>query len=699
MSHKLGRIFSISFLLGMTAVALLSACGGGAPSAPAAQPLAASPAPQASAAAQATDTLAPSATPVPSQTTRPTVTPKPTTTARPTTTPKPSSTPRSTAPATSQSQVSPAGLNWHQAGAGANVQLQSVSCPSAGLCLAAGAESTLLKSTDGGATWSPKHVDVQASVISQVYCQNESKCLALVTDPLLGTGGIYESSDAGGTWAQTTSWDDAGGVIDRVSCIGSGTCYGIGENGIFKKAASDPHWHLVDDRVFPAPPPARFLVDIACPSEQLCVALGQPRVDQEGIILTATNGGVTASRVTNLDQDLQGLNFTAVTCLTDTSCLAAGSNGVIIKSEDGGGTWTRQSWTPPSSEGPLELRSINCPSDSTCFAVGGNVITGKCCGVIIKSVDEGKTWTNEKLDLPFLLWSLSCNSETNCVAVGDSGLIVNLSTGPVALLPTATSPTTSGDIISNATMAGGVKGFGMPTGVTDTFPPEWKEIHTVVTTSEAPSETRVKIVWTAVDVGSAASPNSKIGDYSGTVEGSTSYDYYFSPSGALAEGTYKVDLYVNDNLDRTLNFYVRKGASAPAVNTTPSPVGSCPPAPTHTSQSSIVESVTMAKDTDATSKAPVDPTNTFSPKDKFHAAVKVVNAPDNTKFKAIWFATDVGDAAPCNFQITAPFEATYSGSTNLDFTLNRDVGFPVGLYRVEIYVDDQFAMEADFSVQ
>lgn len=582
--------------------------------------------------------------------------------------------------------------------AGTTVQLQSVSCPSANLCLASGGDTTLLKSTDGGTTWTAKQINAPSSLINQVYCASESKCTALFNDPVLMTGGVLDSSDGGETWTQTESWDASRPPIDRISCVATGTCYGIADTGMVKRAGTDPHWHGTNPNLVPPPPPARYLVDVACPSEQLCIALGQPRAGDEAVIVRVTNDGGDAARVTNLGQDVQGTNLETVTCQNDKTCFAAGQDAVILRTDDGGATWSRVSWTPPSSQGAFGLKSISCPSAMVCVMVGGNFISGQCCGVIIRTSDGGSTWTNEKVDLPSLLWSVSCAAETSCVAVGDGGLIVTLSGGAAASLPTATAAAPSGDLISSAVMAGGVKGFNMPTGVTDTFPPNWSAIHTVVTSNQAPSGTKFRIVWIAVDVGAAASPNTKMTELSDTWEGSENHDYYFQPSSNLAEGTYKVDLYINDKLDRTLNFNIRKDASAPVLDLTPSAVGSCPPAPSHTVQNAIVQSVTTAKNSDSTTKEPVDPTSTFGPKDEIHAVAKITNAPNNTRFKAVWFATDVGDAAPCSYIVTS-YQLTASGTNNLDFTLNRSAGLPIGKYRIEIYVDDQFAMEAEFTVQ
>ena len=112
--------------------------------------------------------------------------------------------------------------------------------------------------------------------------------------------------------------------------------------------------------------------------------------------------------------------------------------------------------------------------------------------------------------------------------------------------------------ISNAVMATDVQGDNYdPVGVTDTYPADQPAFHAVVSVSNAPSDTKLKAVWFAVDVGDAAEPNTTIDETEVSVEGSRNVDFTLTPnSGGWPGGTYKVDLYLNGELDRSLNFTV-----------------------------------------------------------------------------------------------------------------------------------------------
>lgn len=212
----------------------------------------------------------------------------------------------------------------------------------------------------------------------------------------------------------------------------------------------------------------------------------------------------------------------------------------------------------------------------------------------------------------------------------------------------------------------------------------------------------VKVVWTAIDVGSAAPPNTQMGEAELQAEGSRNVHFTFKPSaGRLPPGTYKVDVYLNGKLDRTLRFSVT-GAPAVVPTTAPPPTtaAGCPPlAAPVTKPSGIVASVTMALDAQGDTKEPINPTTVFPPNAIFHAVVRIQTAPANTKVGIVWYATDVGNAVPCNTRIGEPYELTADGTRNIDFTMKPATVWPPGAYRVEILVNGVLDRVVSFSVK
>jgi len=77
----------------------------------------------------------------------------------------------------------------------------------------------------------------------------------------------------------------------------------------------------------------------------------------------------------------------------------------------------------------------------------------------------------------------------------------------------------------------------------------------VVELANAPDDTTVKTVWYAVDVGTVAPANTRI-DEAELTSGSGTLTFNLAPAEQWAPGTYKVELYLNGELERTLDITV-----------------------------------------------------------------------------------------------------------------------------------------------
>ena len=113
--------------------------------------------------------------------------------------------------------------------------------------------------------------------------------------------------------------------------------------------------------------------------------------------------------------------------------------------------------------------------------------------------------------------------------------------------------------ITQAVLAKDIQGDTFePVDPTSTFPPDQAVINLVVTVANAPSDTKVKTVWTAVDVGDAAPANTQIDEAEVTMDasGRTHFTLSVPNSGVWPAGKYKVEIYLNDKLDRTLEYTI-----------------------------------------------------------------------------------------------------------------------------------------------
>jgi hypothetical protein len=80
----------------------------------------------------------------------------------------------------------------------------------------------------------------------------------------------------------------------------------------------------------------------------------------------------------------------------------------------------------------------------------------------------------------------------------------------------------------------------------------------------------------------------------------------------------------------------------------------------------------------------------------FLCVADLANAPDDTVVTAAWYAVDAQDVEP-NFLIDQ-VDIT-SGSNQLFFDLSNDSFWPVGTYRVDLSINNEFSQSIEFLVK
>jgi len=113
-----------------------------------------------------------------------------------------------------------------------------------------------------------------------------------------------------------------------------------------------------------------------------------------------------------------------------------------------------------------------------------------------------------------------------------------------------------GGTISTAKISGAVLSAD-PSGSPETavFSPDQQTFYLLVDLSNAPEDTTVKSVWTAVEA-EGVEPNFAI-DESSITSGDGTVTFDLTNESLWPTGTYQVEVYLNDELDRTLAFEVR----------------------------------------------------------------------------------------------------------------------------------------------
>jgi outer membrane usher protein FimD/PapC len=85
---------------------------------------------------------------------------------------------------------------------------------------------------------------------------------------------------------------------------------------------------------------------------------------------------------------------------------------------------------------------------------------------------------------------------------------------------------------------------------------------------------------------------------------------------------------------------------------------------------------------------------------KLYALFKTKGLKDGDKLRGVWVAIDVGDAAPPNTKINEKTLDAEGDTDDGEFTLSKPTkGWPVGKYKLEIYVNDQLNTTIKFAIE
>jgi len=275
--------------------------------------------------------------------------------------------------------------------------LDTVSCTSTTSCVFGGLAGTILTTSDGGATWASQNPGTNA-YINGLSCPSATVCIAdgyPDQAPNQGVGVIVASNDGGKTWTQQNALGVIG--LQGNACPSTTTCFIGAQNGVILSTTNGgTTWttHTAG---------AGIWSEVSCPSTTTCFIAGTSGID-------GTIDGGTTWTPQNLPPSV---TVRGISCPTVTVCFASGGTGTILKTSDGGGTWTAQTTTGTTSD----LATVSCPSTSVCFAAGAN-------DTIIATTNGGISWSTQFQRTFYYGWyALSCPSVSACFAVGNHDIL------------------------------------------------------------------------------------------------------------------------------------------------------------------------------------------------------------------------------------------------------------------------------------
>jgi photosystem II stability/assembly factor-like uncharacterized protein len=257
--------------------------------------------------------------------------------------------------------------------------------------------SSMIKSTDGGASWAAENPDVGFFV----FDPSNSKTLYAE-----GANGILKSVDGGASWAAANNGWAISGVVEALAIdpandqtIFAGTNYDL-----YKSANGGASWSKADSGLT---------------STNVFKVVIDPRNDQT--VFAATNGGVFKSSDGGASWTIS-LKKNSVCSLTidpsNSQTIYAGTwLNDLFKSTDGGASWTDIS----SAFGSVNAIAVD-PSNSHVLYIGtGYVFTHLVGGGVYKSTDGGATWTAYYNGMPTMVVTSLAIDPTNSQTVYAGG--------------------------------------------------------------------------------------------------------------------------------------------------------------------------------------------------------------------------------------------------------------------------------------
>lgn len=241
--------------------------------------------------------------------------------------------------------------------------------------------SAVYKTTDGGINWT---LQVTGAMLGGSHYFRNIEFL----DENIGFLGtlnqkFYKTTDGGTTWNLVTNITPNPNAICGLDCVGTSTVYGCGAYfspaHIIKSTDSGNTWQFIDMSAY-----ANALVDINFLDENTGFVSGNNATG--GVILKTTDGGITWTQLLNTGTNgdyvwkLQVLNSNNNVIFG--SVEAASPNiGRLAKSSDGGATWTLQN-------APETMIQAVGFLDENHGWMGGHT-TG-----FYETLNGGATWTN-----------------------------------------------------------------------------------------------------------------------------------------------------------------------------------------------------------------------------------------------------------------------------------------------------------------
>ena len=265
---------------------------------------------------------------------------------------------------------------------------------------AVGYEGTILRTTDGGNTWTSQSSGT-TSYLSAVSFAD------LNTGTVVGQyGTILRTTNGGTTWISQSTGSTQ--ILRGVSFIDEFNGTSVGESGtILRTTDGGTVWSLQSSGT------SNTLQGVSFVDANIGTVVGE-----SGTILRTIDGGSTwTSQPSGTTEWLNSVSFTDANNGT-----AVGLRGIIRRTTDGGNTWTSQTVVTLRAQSS-NLYGVSFTDIDNGTAVGSGV-TGDLGGKIFRTTDGGTTWIQESSGTWNELYAVSFTDANNGTVVGQGGKIL-----------------------------------------------------------------------------------------------------------------------------------------------------------------------------------------------------------------------------------------------------------------------------------
>jgi len=261
------------------------------------------------------------------------------------------------------------GLNWVTQNSWVTSRLYDIKFLNPDSGFAVGASGLVLKTTDGGNTWVTSYY--QTSTIYTIEIVNRN--LVFVGSAYTG-GQLAKSTDFGSTWTAVTTSLITSSVYSIFFLDENNGWVGTASNGILYTSDGGSTWTQQISL-------SNVVYDIKFKNNLLGFAS-----DSKGNIYTTTNGGSNwSSYLTPAKRALRAI------AIDGDYIYVVGDAGSMYVSTDNGNTWTEKfSYIGQALEFQRRVIFVN---ENVGFICGGSSTSADSLGYVLKTTDGGQTWT------------------------------------------------------------------------------------------------------------------------------------------------------------------------------------------------------------------------------------------------------------------------------------------------------------------